>query len=518
MKLASTEAMARIDKLARERYAMPSLLLMENAGIKAWSLFRRWAGKGEVPAGGMVFVAGRGNNGGDALVMARQAFLDGVRDLAVVLAGGRPQAAGESGQDLAMCESLGIECLAWPAQGEQCRNRLAGARWIFDGVAGTGIRGALQAPLSELVEAMNGSAGRRIAIDVPSGVRDGFQNGDPAVRADLTLTMGLPKLSLYLPRARGFCGRIQVVRLGFPPALVEDPAIPGESLDEDSWRGLLAPIPDDAHKGTRGHLAVFAGSRGMTGAASLAACAAARSRTGLVSLFLDPEVYPLVAPGLRSVMAKPSGAPGTGFDPSAYSAALVGPGWGLAADRERWLECLLSTGLPGVIDADALTLLGRLKTPALGGRWVLTPHPGEFARLCGIAKEEVLSDPPARAMSMAASRDAVVVLKGASTCVAAPSGRFWILDGRNPALATGGSGDVLAGIIAGGMASGMPPLEAALFGVSLHARVGRIARRLRGWFLAEDLLPLVSRTLGRADSATRRVRTPLEMRPERTPR
>ncbi len=513
MKVASTEAMALIDTLARERYAMPSLLLMENAGIKAWSLFQEWAGGGGVPAGGMAFVAGRGNNGGDALVMARQAFLDGVRDLVVIEAAGRLRAAGrlpaagEPGQELAMCESLGIECLAWPEQEQLCRERLAGARWIFDGIAGTGLRGALKPTLSELVEAINGSPARRVAIDVPSGVRDGFHDGDPAVRADLTLTMGLPKLSLYLPRARGFCGKIQVVRLGFPPALVEDPAIPGESLDEDSWRGLLAPIPADAHKGTRGHLAVFAGSPGTTGAASLAACAAARSRAGLVSLFLDPEVYGIVAPGLRSVMAKPWDPAGAGFAPEVYSAALVGPGWGLAADRERWLGRLLSTELPGVIDADALTLLGRLERPSLGGRWVLTPHPGEFARLSGVPRDEVLVDPPAHAVSMAASRGAIVVLKGACTCVAAASGRFWILDGCNPALATGGSGDVLAGIIAGGLASGLGPLEAALFGVSLHACVGRIASRIEGWFLAEDLLPLVSRTLGRADQRALRAGT-----------
>ncbi len=512
MKLASTEAMARIDTLARERYAMPSLLLMENAGIKAWLLFRECVGRGGVPAGGMVFVAGRGNNGGDALVMARQASLDGVRDLLVIeatgtpRAAGGPRAAGEPGQELAMCEALGIECIEWTAQELRCRERLAGARWIFDGVAGTGIRGALQAPLSHLVEAMNGSTGQRIAIDVPSGVREGFQLGDPAVRADLTLTMGLPKHSLYLPHARGFCGDIRVVRLGFPPALVEDPAIPGECLDEDSWRGLLAPIPVDAHKGTRGHLAAFAGSPGTTGAASLAACAAARSRAGLVSLFLDPDIYPIVAPGLRSVMAKPWDLSGAGFAAEAYSATLVGPGWGLAADRARWLERLLSSGLPGVMDADALTLLGRLSKPALGGRWVLTPHPGEFARLAGVSRDQVLADPIAHALSMAGSREAVVVLKGACTCVAAPSGRFWILDGRNPALATGGSGDVLAGIIAGGLASGLGPLEAALFGVSLHACVGRIASRIRGWFLAEDLLPLVSRTLGRAGRPARRGR------------
>ncbi len=151
-----------------------------------------------------------------------------------------------------------------------------------------------------------------------------------------------------------------------------------------------------------------------------------------------------------------------------------------------------------MLDADGLTLLARSgpgRVPPLGGSWVLTPHPGEFARLAGTGLEEVLGDPVGKACAVARGLDAVVVLKSATTTVAAPTGRYWLLDGCNPRLATGGSGDVLAGLVAAGLAGGMPPLEAALFGVSLHARLGRAAR---GWFLAEDLLPLVSRVVGRA--------------------
>lgn len=504
--MVGSDAMALIDARSSRQYGIPPLLLMENAGIKAWAAVRGTLCAGRPPEGASVFVAGRGNNGGDALVMARQAFLEGARDLGVILAAGRPDAASEPGIDLALCESLGMECVEYPARPERCRELLAGAQWVFDGVAGTGIRGRLRPPLAELVELMNAAPARRVAIDVPSGVREGIEPGDPVVRAELTLTMGLPKTCLYLPHARDACGRIVVVHVGFPPTLIEDPSIPGEVLDERTWEGLLAPISPSAHKGTRGHLAVFAGSPGTTGAAWLAAHAAARTRVGLVSLFLDPAVYPLLAPRLQSVMARPWDPSAQGwsegpraFDPSLYDGVLVGPGWGTTDERRAWLAKLLASGLPGVIDADGLTLLSGMQEGSrlsLGGRWVLTPHPGEFARLEGVPIREVLADPLARALEAARRLEAVVVLKGGCTHVAGPDGRYWILDGCNPALATGGSGDVLAGIIAAGIAGGMAPMKAALFGVSLHARVGRIARRRLGWFLAEDLLPLISRTLG----------------------
>jgi NAD(P)H-hydrate epimerase len=188
------------------------------------------------------------------------------------------------------------------------------------------------------------------------------------------------------------------------------------------------------------------------------------------------------------------------WDHASFSGVLAGPGWGLAPEKERWLERLLARAVKGVIDADGITLLGRIASraaPDLGGRWVLTPHPGEFSRLTGSPREDVLADPVRPSLEASARLNAVIVLKGHCTIVAAPSGRYWILDGANPALATGGSGDVLAGIIAAGIAGGMNPVEAALFGVSLHATVGRLAARHFGWFLAEDLVPLISRTLSR---------------------
>ena len=510
MKIVSSEAMARIDSRTQAEFAFPSMLLMEDAGVKSWAVLRRIVWGGRRPRGRLVLVAGRGNNGGDAFVMARQAAVERVEPLTIVLAGGRPEKDSDPGRNLAACDALGIETIDWPVQQDLVMSRLAEASWILDGIAGTGIHGALRPPLVDLVQCVNQSPGKKAALDVPSGVGDGYTPGSPAVRADLTLTMGLPKLCLYLPRARALCGRIYVVPVGFPPALVEDPAIAGELLSPRAWKKLTPRIPADTHKNRRGHLAVFAGTRGTTGAAWLCATAAARARVGLVTLFTDTEIYPVVAPKLTSVMCRPWDPPqaggkktsppreGDAWDPSRYSAVLVGPGWGLSDEKAAWLDSLLVLPLPGVIDADAITLLGRKAAARkidLGGRWVLTPHPGEFARLTGMAQDAVLDDPVGHALAASERLNAIVVLKGHSTIVAGPAGRYWILDGGNPALATGGAGDVLAGLIAAGIAGGLPPLEAALFGVSLHAFTGARAARRNGWFLAEDLVPLVSRVL-----------------------
>jgi len=502
VKIVSSEAMARIDGRAQAEFAFPSLVLMEDAGVKAWAALRRVVWGGRRPRGRIVFVAGRGNNGGDALVMARQAEVEKFGPLTIVLAGGRPERESDPGRNLAAVEAMGMEIIDWPVQHDLVTSRIAEAAWIIDGIAGTGIRGALRPPLSDIVACMNQAPGKRAALDVPSGIGDGYRRDSPAVQADVTLTMGLPKLCLYLPRARTLCGRIYVIPVGFPPALVEGPGIAGELLSTRAWRKLAPVIPADTYKNRRGHLAVFAGARGTTGAAWLCATAAARARIGLVALFADAVSYPILAPKLTSVMCRPwepavpRGKPAWGH--ASYSGVLVGPGWGLGDARAAWLDSLFALPIRGVVDADAITLHGRsaaARRMDLGGRWVITPHPGEFTRLTGADQDSVLDDPVGNALAASDRLNAVVVLKGHCTVVAAPGGRFWILDGGNPALATGGSGDVLAGLVAAGIAGGIPPVEAALFGVSLHAHVGLAATRRRGWFLAEDLVPLVSRVL-----------------------
>jgi NAD(P)H-hydrate epimerase len=423
--------------------------------------------------------------------MARQCLLDGHQAASIVMAG-EPQPDSPAARQLAICEALGLMILRFPADAARVKELLAGAAWLVDGLAGTGLTGAARAPLDALIRLVNASPGRVLAVDLPSGVGDAFRQGFPAVEAELTLTIGLPKQCLYMPLVRPFCGRIAVVPGVFPRELAEAPDIPGQMLDEEAWQDLL-PLPRDAHKGRRGHLAVFAGAEGTTGAAWLASTAAARSRAGLVTLFLDRSLYASAWRRFQSVMVRPMdwGFPG-GVPAGRFSALLAGPGWGLGAERAEHLGRLLALDLPGVLDADGITLLSRMPAPRLGGRWVLTPHPGEFSRLAGLEVPQLLADPLPPLLSCSARLEAVILLKGSCSFVASPDGRYWILDGMNPALATGGSGDVLAGIIGGLAAGGLEPLAAARLGVLLHARAGELAYRERGYFVAEDLLPYIS--------------------------
>lgn len=497
MKVADSARMAEIDRLAQERYAIPQAVLMEDAGLRAYLLARERIWAGGPPPGPMVFLAGRGSNGGDALVMARQRRLEGQGELAVVLGAGEPAEGSLTAVHLAICRAMGLPVLRYPEQAGEVERLLAGARWIVDGLLGTGLRGSARAPLADLIRLANSSPARSVAVDIPSGIGDEFRPGYPALESEYTLTVGLPKLCLYLPHARPLCGQILVVPGVFPRELLESPQLAGGMLLAEELEELPA-LPREAHKGRRGHLAVFAGSEGTTGAAWLSATAAARSRAGLVSLFLPRALYAAALPRFKSVMVRPweeASAPER-LDLRRFSALLVGPGWGTAEKRLRWLERLLGLGLPGVLDADGITLLaGLAPRPRLAGRWVLTPHPGEFARLAGLELARLLEDPLPALLRTSAELQAVIVLKGHCTFVAAPDGRYWILDGMNPALATGGSGDVLAGAIAGLAAGGMPVLEAARFGVLLHSRAGEEAHRERGYFLAEDLLPYLSAAL-----------------------
>lgn len=480
--------MGEIDRRAQEEYSIPGLVLMENAGLKSYLFLKNSYWNGGLPKGRVVFLAGKGNNGGDAMVIARQCRLDGLDDGVIVSVG-----AGGSEQ-AQMCRKLGIPIREWPE--EEARRAIAEASFIIDGLSGTGIRGPLRKPVDEVVERANEARATRIAVDVPSGVGDAFRPGYPAVRADITLTMGLPKLSLYLPHARPLCGTIHVIPIGFPRPLVESESIPGELLTLDVVRRLVPPVGPDAYKNRRGTVGVFAGAVGTSGAAILSSQAAARSRAGLVTLFITPEAYQQASAQLGGVMVRPcsyeeSTPESVGADH--FTVRLVGPGWGTVPSRRKWLRGLLSAG-PGVLDADGINLLAAEaeNAPALGGRWVLTPHPGELSRLCGVSRDEILTDPLPPLLETARRLEAVVVLKSHVTFVGAPDGRYWILDGMTPSLGTGGSGDILAGIIAGFLAGGLTAATAACAGVLVHNRAGRRAFAEIGWFAAEDILPFVS--------------------------
>jgi len=481
--------MAEIDRRAQEEYSIPGQLLMENAGLKTYLRLRERLWGGGLPGGPVVFVAGKGNNGGDALVIARQCYVDGMRGGTIVSVGATESLQTE------ICRKLGIPVYEWPDAA--AREAIARAEVLVDGLTGTGLRGSLRAPLDEAAAAMNASAAYTIAIDVPSGVGDSFRPSFPAVQAELTVTMGLPKLCLYLPHARPLCGEIVIVPIGFPPALVDAEDIPGELMTLSTVRSMVPAVAATAYKNKRGTVGVFAGAIGTTGAAVLASQAAARSRAGLVTLFITPEAYPLTAPRLGGVMVRPcdfDSCEPSEADVVRFDVRLVGPGWGISASRRRWLRALFAAGA-GVLDADGLNLLAEEEFDGLDlrGRWILTPHPLEFARLAKLSRDEVLDDPLPPLLYLSKTLQAVIVLKSHVTYVASPNGRYWVLDGMTPALGTGGSGDLLAGVIAGFLAGGLAPEAAACAGVLVHNRAGRRGFAELGWFAAEDLLPYISR-------------------------
>lgn len=509
LRLVDSGEMMVIERAASERFGIPSPIMMENAGIKALHAIQQEIWKQPLPAEPVTVVAGRGNNGGDALVIARQLHAEGARDLMVLLSHGNPTAGSQCAANLAICYALGIEVSTEPPAG------IAQNGWVIDGMTGTGLRGALTGRPAALAKRINRSAARVIALDTPSGVGDRFVAGMPAMSAEWTLALELPKRSLYLPAARVACGSIIVVPIGFPKPLTDMGGAEARLLGPAALNSSLPAVRADAHKGMRGHVAVIGGSVGTAGAARLAATAAASSRAGLVTLHADADTYSIQAAALTSVMVVPwSEAADPAVLTEKFDSLVVGPGWGTGPDRAAWLRNLLELPVCGVLDADAITLLdashGRPRPCA--GRWVLTPHPGELARALETTPANVLADPIGAANELAMRLGTVVVLKGHVTYVVVPEGhaaegdaltpRLSVIDGMQPWLATGGSGDVLAGVIGGLLAGGeLTPYQAACSGVLIHAAAARRAYGNRGWFLSEDLPEWVSRVMDRQEDS-----------------
>lgn len=487
MRLVSSAAMQEIDRRTQDEYGVPELVLMESAGLRAWDELQTRV-KAIRPPASICFVAGRGNNGGDALVMARYAALGGF-PVRVVLAA-EERSLGEQGRlHAGILRNLQVPVCEWPGAEAECRNAIASSGVIVDGLAGTGIRGELRAPLDAMCAAINASGACVAAVDAPSGLSEQWRSGMPVVQARWTLTMGLPKTCLYTPSGRAHCGEIVAVPLSFPTALIDDPALPGELLGPCDLERLVQPLNAGDYKTRRGVVAVVGGAIGTTGAPVLAADAAARCRAGLVTIFADGPAHHIVASLVRSVMVRPLDALQAALERT--DAVVVGPGWGTDDSRGSQLEMIVQGARRGVIDADGLNLLAgdgaaRARN-ALHEQWVLTPHPGELARLLKADATSVTEELFEASGRLAARTGAVVVGKASVTVVAHPDGRFAVIDGMNAAMGTGGSGDVLAGAIGGLLAGGMDGWTAARAAALVHQQAGRSLRGRVGLFLAEQL-------------------------------
>jgi NAD(P)H-hydrate epimerase len=455
--LVSGEGSRSLDAEASADWGLESFALVEAAGRSCAAIFAEKFLKGKQDINYFTVLAGSGNNAADALVMLKALILGGYAKasdcqlfVTHLTAANKPPLS----RAMLAIQKLGVQTMEWDAK--KAFAALKKTNFIIDGITGTGLNNPLRNTALEMVKTVNqhidkinavNSKRRKankpvvISIDIPSGSFDNWQQEMPILRADATLAIEPQKLCLYTPLVRSYAGTILPVTGIFPPELS---AKYGEA-ELVTWKNAGSAVPaisKTVHKYERGLVEIWAGSQGATGAAKLAAQGAQATGAGLVRLILDPSIYPVVASGCSGVMAIP-GPPTDGRLPP--TSVLLGPGWGKSEDRVRILENFLrleEQGTPLILDADAIALA---KGMVFHGNAIMTPHIGEFASYCGLNKDEILKSPIQALRSFCAKAKAVILLKSHVIYVAAPDGRLGIIDGMNPVLATGGTGDVLAG-------------------------------------------------------------------------
>ena len=489
MRILTAEAMREVDRAAIEELGIPSLVLMENAAIGVVEALGKVFGEAESAA---VF-CGPGNNGGDGLAVARHLSVRGWEVRIFLVTGGR-ELSTDAQVQLGICRKAELPVLELPTA-----DRLGAALeaasecdLVVDALFGTGLTRPLEGLFAQVVDAINALPMPCVAVDLPSGLS--ASEAQPIglhVKADLTVTFAAPKVAHVFPPAADAVGEMVVTDLGIPPRLVED--VEEEAGDLHLLMGeeladLLPEREPGSHKGDYGHALIVAGSPGKAGAAILAARAAVRAGAGLVTAAVPEPILQTVDLGSIESMTLglPAGASGHLLDEAAgivldaaegKAVLALGPGLGqepatVASIRRIALDC----PLPLVLDADGLNAFAGRAGDLAARRveTVLTPHPGELGRLLGVSTVQIQEDRVAAARGAAEETGAIVVLKGHLTLVASGTAVFVNPTG-NPGMATGGSGDVLTGLIAGLIAQGLDALDATVLAVYLHGLAGDLA-------------------------------------------
>jgi NAD(P)H-hydrate epimerase len=516
MKVVTAEIMRRLDERAIREIGVPGVVLMENAGRgTARAIAEKFP---EALRGRVVVLAGRGNNGGDGFVVAR-VLRDQGAAVEVFLLAQLDDVTGDARVFLNAARACGVPVREFPDRDRLPDEfRLDDADLIVDALLGTGLSKEATGAVAEAIARVNASDAWVVAVDLPSGLSadTGRPLGD-AVRADLTVTFGLMKLAHVTYPGLDCCGEVVLVDIGIPARVVDEAGIPFTLVeDADVTLPLVRARDARAHKGTFGHLLVLAGSRGFTGAGVLATRAAARMGAGLVTLGCPRGIATSVESRLLDAMTLPLPETDAGvFAESAAASALgalesrtalaIGPGMTIDHAAARFVRAVLAkSAVPAVVDADALNALaGHLGT--LRDRkapTILTPHPGEAARLLGCSSADVQDDRIGGATRLAIDTGAIVVLKGARTVTATPDDRVFINPTGNPGLASGGTGDVLTGMIGGLLAQREDPLWCALAGVYLHGLAADRAAIRTGEraLVAGDVLDELPRLLAAIES------------------
>lgn len=494
MRVLTTAQMRDADRRAIDDIGLSAAVLMENAGRQVAAAME--SSFPDLATSRVAVLCGRGNNGGDGLVVARVLHERGI-DVIVYVLGAASDLKGPSATNLAAARAIGIDVIeindapAWELQSSD----VVSSDIIVDAVFGTGFHGRIEGLVETVVADVNGCAKPVVSIDLPSGQSaDTHMVAGPVVRATLTVTLGAPKIPLVLPPAEHFAGNLIIADIGIPRGVINELDGPWlELLTKEGMRALIEPRASDSHKGDYGRVLVVAGSRGKTGAAYLSAISALRSGAGLVTVATPASCADVIASLGPEYMTE--GCDETSEGTIAFEALdrildfdadviAIGPGLGRHPSTSALVQGIVErAGVPLVLDADALNAFAgdpdRLVARD-GVEIVITPHPGEMARLCGLSIEDVQAQRLDVARDFAATHRLHVVLKGHRTIIATPEARAFVNLTGNPGMATGGTGDVLTGMIAGWFGQLLDAEAAARLAVYLHGLAGDLAEADEG--------------------------------------
>lgn len=514
MKVATAEQMQELDRKTIETYRIPGILLMENAGRGATEAIRAFFPDLEKKR--VVIVAGKGNNGGDGLVIARH-LMNRKIPVKVVLLTDPKSLRGDAETNYYIFHRMKGNLFPAPSTKEyqKVKREVENADLLVDAIFGTGLDAEVRGYYREVIDHLNAQKIPIVAIDIPSGLN--ANTGKPlgtAIRATLTVTLGLPKVGLLVSPGTEYVGTLKIIDIGIPKNLVEEEKLQVHLLEEEEiYQFLSVPRRPDTHKGDYGHLLVIAGSVGKTGAAAMVCEAALRMGAGLVTLAIPKSLNPIMEMKLTEVMTEPMPeTPKQTLSLKAFNsllrlcenkkAVVIGPGLGTFKETQSLiLKLIRAIDLPMIIDADGLNALAtQPKTLPVNNRsLILTPHPGEMARLIHSTGKEVQEDRIGVCRNFSLSTHTYLVLKGYRTLIGTPKGEIYINPTGNSGLATGGTGDVLSGMIGGLVCQGFDLLSSLQASVYLHGLAGdEVARELgEKSLVATDLIKKIPALLQR---------------------
>jgi len=510
LKLVDAATIRSIDEDAIKIYGMDDLVLMENAGRgTAEIILRELSDK----TSNIAVISGKGNNGGDGYVVARYLANYGLKVTLFILTE-LNDIKGAALQNLNIWRNMGGDVAYILSEKEIAGHEAAlrHATLIVDSIFGTGLSSEIRGHYAKMIDLINELGKTVISIDVPSGLDSSTGRIlGRCVKAKWTATMAASKIGLFLYPGAYYAGKVEIVDIGIPRILIENKGISWNLIDNQGVADRLIPYSWVSHKGSFGHLLVLGASPGKTGAVCLTAMGAMRCGSGLVTIGIPGSLNPIVETKTTEVMTcpLPETASCTLGDVSfeaieklmgGKAAIAIGPGLMSTYETTGLLvKVLENTTIPLVVDADAINAIAGC-TECLaraGSDVILTPHPGEMARLASIETKAVQRDRVGVAKGFALKNNVIVVLKGARTVIASPEGEVFINPTGNPGMATAGTGDVLTGIIGGFLAQGYKPLDAAIVGVYIHGSAGDLAMRDKGvaGMIATDLLNRVPKAL-----------------------